>query len=42
MLTWNEVNHFGCGAFADSDTGLTDLGCQAVKLMNELGMVVRS
>ena len=40
MLTWNEVNHFGCGAFADSDTGLTDLGCQAVKLMNELGMVV--
>lgn len=40
MLTWNEINHFGCGAGATVDSGLTDLGCQAITLMNELGMVV--
>lgn len=40
MLTWNEKNHFGCGVGSDVDSGLTDLGCQTVALMNELGMVV--
>lgn len=40
MLTWNEENHFGCGAGAMVDSGLTDLGCKAIELMNDLGMVV--
>lgn len=40
MLTWNEKNHFATGIGAQDGTGLTDLGCQAISLMNELGMVI--
>lgn len=40
MLTWNEKNHFAAGIGAQDGTGLTDLGCQAISLMNELGMVI--
>lgn len=40
MLTWNEKNHFATGIGTQDGTGLTDLGCQAISLMNELGMVI--
>lgn len=40
MLTWNEKNHFGTGVGSEKMTGLTDLGCEAVMLMNDLGMVI--
>lgn len=38
MLTWNEANALAAGAGAP-DTGLTDLGRQAVRRMESLGMV---
>lgn len=38
MLTWNEANALAAGAGAP-DTGLTDLGRQAVRRMETLGMV---
>lgn len=38
MLTWNEANALAAGAGA-SDTGLTDLGRQAVRRMERLHMV---
>ena len=38
MLTWNESNALAAGAGAP-DTGLTDLGRQAVRRMEALGMV---
>lgn len=40
MLTWNEKNHFATGVGVQDGTGLTDLGCQAISLMNKLGMVI--
>lgn len=38
MLTWNEANALAAGAGAP-DTGLTDLGRQAARWMERLGMV---
>ena len=38
MLTWNEANLLAAGAGAP-DTGLTELGRQAVRRMEDLGMV---
>ena len=38
MLTWNEANPLAAGAGAP-DTGLTELGRQAVRRMEDLGMV---
>ncbi|HAX74244.1 MAG TPA: peptidase [Firmicutes bacterium] len=40
MLTWNEKNQYGTGVGSEKKVGLTDLGCEAVTLMNKLGMVV--
>lgn len=40
MLTWNEENLLATGAGGDPYTGLTELGRQAVRRMQKLGMVV--
>jgi len=40
MLTWNEENALATGAGGDPDRGLTDLGKQAVRRMEALGMLV--
>lgn len=40
MLTWNEENLLAAGAGGDPQKGLTALGRQAVRRMEELGMVV--
>lgn len=39
-LTWNEENLLATGSGGDPYSGLTDLGKQAVRRMQELGMVV--
>lgn len=40
QLTYNGKNELGCGAFVDTDTGITEFGKQIVKRMNEVGMGV--
>lgn len=41
MFTWNDDNEFAAGnEFYSEDYGLTDLGVQAVKRMEELGMLI--
>ncbi len=40
MLTWNHQNFLASGALAPEVSGLTNNGKRAVKLMQELGMVV--
>jgi len=40
MLTWNEENAFATGAGGDSYSGLSELGRQAVRRMQEKGMLV--
>jgi len=40
MLTWNEENCLATGAGGDPASGLTELGRQAVRRMQDLGMVV--
>ncbi len=40
MLTWNERNQFATGVACKDETGLTDLGREVIKKMNELGMVI--
>lgn len=40
MLTWNEENQLAAGAGASPGQGLTDLGCQAVRRMEQRGMLV--
>lgn len=40
MLTWNEENRFAAGAAQDPGKGLTSLGRQVIRRMEELGMVV--
>lgn len=40
MLTWNESNSLGHGAVTGSTEGLTDLGKQVVRKMQEKGMIV--
>ncbi len=40
-LTWNEDNEFATGVISkETDRGLTDLGIQAVKRMEELGILI--
>lgn len=39
-LTWNEENRFAAGAAQDPAKGLTPLGRQAIRRMEELGMIV--
>ena len=40
QLTYNSKNRLGCGAFEDTDTGITDYGIEIVKKMNQVGMAV--
>ncbi|MCG0275355.1 MAG: dipeptidase [Thermosediminibacteraceae bacterium] len=41
MLTWNEENEFATGVGSpNKDRGLTPLGIQAVRKMEELGMII--
>ena len=40
MLTWNEKNHFATGIACKDGTGLTELGRELIKKMDELGMVI--
>ena len=41
MLTWNDDNEFASGVeFSGKDNGLTDLGIQAIKRMEELHMLI--
>lgn len=40
MLTWNEENTLATGAGGDPEKGLTNLGKQAVRRMEALGMLV--
>lgn len=40
MLTWNEKNLLATGAKGDPDSGLTELGKQAIRRMQEQGMIV--
>ena len=40
MLTWNEKNQFAAGVGCQDGSGLTLLGCELVRKMNELGMVI--
>lgn len=40
MLTWNEKNTLGTGAGSDSDTGLTALGKQAVRKIEDNKMLL--
>jgi membrane dipeptidase len=39
-LAFNENSYYGCGYASETDTGLTALGKQAIKLMNRLGIVI--
>lgn len=39
MLTWNEENRFAAGAAQDPRKGLTDLGRQMVRRMEDLGVL---
>ncbi len=40
MLTWNEQNAFATGAMGDPQRGLTDLGKEAIHIMQQRGMIV--
>ncbi len=40
QLMHNWKNHLGFGAFEDIDEGLTDIGAEIVRRMNEVGMAV--
>ena len=39
-LAFNENSYYGCGYATQTDTGLTALGKEAVKLINRLGIIV--
>lgn len=39
-LTWNDDNELGCGAKTKNDKGLTDMGIECVKILNNLGIIV--
>jgi len=39
-LTWNEENDLATGVRGNPERGLTDLGCQAVKKIEQLGMIL--
>lgn len=40
MLTWNEENHLATGAKANPERGITDLGIEFIKYMNEHNMII--
>lgn len=40
MLTWNEQNDLSTGPHGDPDRGLTDYGIEAIRIMEELKMIV--
>lgn len=40
ILTWNEANRLGCGALSGQDYGLTGLGKQAARKIQEKGMIL--
>ncbi|TKG88740.1 dipeptidase [Puteibacter caeruleilacunae] len=40
QLTYNGKNRLGCGAFEDTDTGITPFGIEIVQEMNKIGMGV--
>ncbi len=40
MLTWNEENQFASGAACDPSRGLTPLGCQALRRMEDHEMLI--
>ena len=39
-ITWNDDNELGCGAKTKSDTGLTNLGINYIRKLNNLGIIV--
>lgn len=39
-LTWNEENHLATGVRGNSDRGLTDLGKEFIKYMNDHNMII--
>lgn len=39
-LTWNYQSRFGCPSCADTDTGLTELGCSLVRECEERGILL--
>lgn len=39
-ITWNDDNDLGCGAQTKNDTGLTKLGFEYVKKLNDLGIII--
>ncbi len=39
-LTWNETNAFATGQSGDKNRGLTELGVEAIKIIEELKMIV--
>lgn len=39
-ITWNEDNLLGCGAYTKQDNGLTELGKQYIKKLNEKKIIV--
>lgn len=39
-MTWNEANDLGAGALSGKDYGLTDLGRETVRRMQEKGMLL--
>ena len=39
-MTWNETNAFATGQSGDKNRGLTPLGIDAVKIINELGILL--
>jgi membrane dipeptidase len=39
-VTWNNDNELGCGAETKNDTGLTELGINYVKKLNQLGIII--
>ena len=39
-MTWNEMNAFATGQSGDKNRGLTPLGIDAVKIINELGILL--
>ena len=40
MLTWNEENHLATGAKANPERGITDLGIEFIRYMNEHDMII--
>ena len=40
QITYNDKNNLGCGAFEDSDSGLTKYGKLVIQRMNQVGMGV--